>query len=50
MGINLLIRLKGIKAKTEHYNKNGWRVINIYPDELKDTNKLINKIKNILQQ
>ena len=38
------------KAKTEHYNKNGWRVINIYPDDLKDTNKLINKIKNVLQQ
>jgi len=37
------------KAKTEHYNKNGWRVINIYPDDLKDTNKLINKIKNFLQ-
>jgi len=38
------------KAKTEYYNKNGWKVINIYPDELKDTNKLINKIKNVLQQ
>ena len=34
------------KLKTAHYIKNGWTVLNLYPDDLKDTNQLISKISN----
>ena len=33
------------QEKTEHYQKYGWKVINLYPEDLKDEQKLIKKIQ-----